>query len=229
MKNIFAAMLTILMCTSVFCASAETNLDTMTLEELLQLRSEVSNRIVEIYQQTEGDVPTGSLGTIAELFPDEPFAMAIRDALGKLSISQSVTQEELDNINDITVGGKSTFGEISSIEGIGYLRNLESLMFLNRAAAGLRELPEEFYSLTHMRYVYLSGTSLQSISPLIGNLVNLKTLVLSSSDLTNLPDELCNCTLLEELDISYTKITEVPPVLFSMPNVKVSMKGTDIK
>ncbi len=222
-------LITIVACLICTVATAEIDISGLTLEELLELRSEISSRIVELYQEQEPEIPEDALGTIAELFPDEPFAMAVRDALGKLSISQPVTQDDLDEVTKITVGSSNSFGEIKSIVGIGHLRNLESLSLVNGAAKGLSILPDEFYSLASLRYVNLHRNSIKEISPLIGNLTSLKTFAISGSEITGLPDELVNCVSLEELDISYSKITTVPAVLFSMPNVKVSMEGTNVK
>lgn len=227
MKKFLLFILAICMICSV--ASAEIDISGLTLEELMALRSEVSSRIVELCKDQEPEIPEGSLGTIAELFPDEPFAMAVRDELGKLSISQPVTQDELDKVTRITVGSSNSFGEIKSIVGIGHLRNLESLSLVNGAAEGLSVLPDEFYTLSSLRYVNLHRNSITEISPLIGNLTSLRTFAISGSEITGLPDELVNCVSLEELDISYSDITEVPAVLFAMPNVKVSMEGTNVK
>lgn len=227
MKKLLPILLVICMICSV--ASAEIDISGMTLDELLALRSEVSSRIVELYQEQEPEIPEGSLGTIAELFPDESFAMAVRDELGKLSISQPVTQDELDEITRISVPDERSFGEIKSIVGIGHLRNLESLTMVNGAAEGLTVLPDEFYSLSSLRYVNLHINSIKEISPLIGNLTSLETFAISGAEITDLPDELINCVSLKALDISHSNITEVPAVLFSMPDVKVSMEGTNVK
>lgn len=227
MKKLLLFVLTICMICTVACA--EIDISDMTLEELLALRSEVSSRIVELYQKQEPEIPEGSIGTIAELFPDEPFAMAVRDALGKLSINQPVTQDDLDKVTKIQVGSSKSFGEIKSIDGVGYLRNLEVLSLVNGAAKGLSVLPDEFYTLDSLSFVNLHRNSIKEISPLIGNLTKLKSFSISGSEIKDLPDELVNCTSLETLDISYSNITEVPTVLFSMPNVKVSMEGTNVK
>lgn len=219
----------VVLCLICSVAMAEVDVSSMTLEELLELRSEISCRIVELYQEQEPEIPEGSLGTIAELFPDEPFAMAVRDALGKLSISQPVTQDELDTVDEIMISSPRSFGDISSIEGVGHLRNLEKLTIINRAAENMTELPEELYQLKNLQRIHLHYSGVQSISPSIGNLTNLIYLELSGSKITGLPDELINCTSLKTVDISYTDITEVPAVLFSMPDVKVSMEGTNVK
>lgn len=222
-------LITLALCLLSVSALAEIDLSGMSLEDLEALRSDVSARIVEILANTPQETPEGAIGTIAELFPDKPFAMCIRDELGKLSISQPVTQDELDSIEKITIGGSTDFGEVSSLEGISHLHNLVAISLLNSAATPMKELPEEIYSMTKLRTIYISRSEISEVSPLIGNLVNLKTLHLSSCKITTLPDELINCVSLENLDLSYTDITEVPAVLFAMPNVKVKMEGTGVK
>ena len=228
MKKVICIVL-VLLASLVVVANAETDISQMSLEELYQLRSEINDRIVALCSSMKEIQSEGDLGTIAELFPDEAFAKAIRNELNKLSISQPVTQEELNSITKMYIGSSNAFGNINSIEGIGYLTNLESLYIVNYAAENMTSLPDELFSLTNLNCIFISGSSIKEVPSLIGNLINLKTLSLGGSDITTLPNDLANCKYLEKIDISHTDITELPEVLYSLNLKEIDMAGLPIK
>ena len=227
MKRLISIIM--VLCMLSIPAFAEMDLTEMSLEELEDLRSEVSSMIVELLSSQEQDVSEDAIGTIEELFPDEALAKAVRNELGFISISQSVTQDDLDRIREISFSSESEFGSLKSLVGIGLLSNLEEFYSVNYAAENLKEIPEEFYTLTNLEQVVIHGSSISSISPSIGNLVNLERLELSGNNITSLPDELINCTNLEKLDLSYSKLTEIPPVLLAIKGVEFDLSGTGIK
>ncbi len=241
-----------------FCFSAHAqDWTTYTTEELQQMLTGIAT---EIGARNESAAYEGldSAATIAELFPDEVLAMAVRDALDKLSIKQPVTQEELDSITSLT---PTANGKLSSLEGISHLRNLETLYFSSYSPGDgwayshelvelpdeicelkkLRELnlrgyapkmvriPERIGELTQLRVLDLSKTKINRLPESMGNLVNLETLNLSKTDLDYLPEFIGNLVNLATLNISYTDISELPDSIWGLSNLDVNLTGSKVK
>jgi len=101
---------------------------------------------------------------ISTLFPDANLACAIQLQLEKSSPEDTVTQADLDTITTLQC---STWG-ITSVEGIGYLTNLQTLD--------------------------LSDNEIAALPAGIGSLMNLTTLNLDRNHLTSLPTEMQNLT-----------------------------------
>ena len=128
---IFLSIFTLL----TFAAPAEglkfTDLTELTAEELMVLRQEEAAYLTKISAELGKRVQAGEtvnpdevIGTIAELFPDPNLAKVVRDKAGKFSVSQPVTQADLDSITSL---GLWNVGDITDLTGIGRIRNLESI------------------------------------------------------------------------------------------------------
>ena len=132
-RKISLSLVVVMICIAIFSFAESTK----SKEELLDRRSELIAELTEINtalgQMVKAEElsgintnPEDNLGSISSLFPDENLAMYVRDKLKKFSISQPVTQAELDTITSISVGG---FGDYhpSDLTGIRYLRNAKKL------------------------------------------------------------------------------------------------------
>ena len=246
-------------CASAVAESADEALsisvDGMSLDSLIELRNIINNRIVELSRDeyiaslqpaTESDM------TLESIFEDEAMALCVRDMLGKFSIKQTVTQAELDSITSIAVFSSKNYGTFTSLKGIGHLRNLNSLGLYNGCCSGIRELPDDFFTLAALTKVDLYRSSLTTIPDEIGQLINLKYLNIGKTGITVLPDSIgnlinlvsldvsytglatlpmtiANCTSLTSLDISHTAITVLPDAVYSLNLSSINMAGLPIK
>jgi len=102
-------------------------------------------------------------------------------------------------------------------------------------------IPDEFWSLSNLKELYLNGNKIKSLSKSIQNLTQLEILSLKENNLKTLPDEigyltklkslslfhnnlsslpseLGQLTQLEHLDISHNNLSNIPSSLCNLPN-----------
>lgn len=201
MKKLLVFVLTLLLCFSV--ASAEA-LSGMSLDELYQLRDEVNAAIGAALKAGQASDDGTVLGKIIDLFPDEQFAMYVRDEAGKISINQTVTQAGLDRVKNV-YNGEYTMHDLT---GIKYLRNVEWISvsgdFKDPHAYTL-SIPDELHNLTKLYRFYAAYTSLAEIPESIGCCVSLKDFDINSTKVTSLPDSMWSLEL-ETVDLAGTPI-----------------------
>ena len=260
MKQIVALVTALLVLLNSSLAFSE-DYENLSVEELRQIRDEM---IVDLNavntalgQKIRSNALTASsqdesLGKIKDLFPDVSFAKVIREKTGKISIEQTVTQAELDQIRTIRIQFKTDYGAIADLTGIGYLRNLVDFGLANMNIYTGTEFPEEFYTLTQLVYLSVCGwqltslsdsignfaklesldvqwTNIDSLPESIGNLSNLRTLNISNTKIEKLPESIGNLSNLRTLDISNTKIEELPDSIWNLKLDNLYMKGLPIE
>lgn len=257
MKKIISVVLAFLLSFPA-CLAEVTDYSGWSYEELSQERlsllerlNKVNNALGAIIQSGQVTDEAETVGRIIDLFPDETFAMLVRDGCAKLSIEQSVTQADLDHVTRISCN--SWNGVINSLQGIGFLRNLKYLELGVGAFTG-DTLPDEMRNLINLEqieitsckefsifpdwidelislgHIDLRGTSITSIPDSIGALSHLKYLLLSHCKfLTSLPETIGNCTSLTTLWIDDTSISSLPLSLYSLNLTDLNMEGTDIR
>lgn len=169
------------------------------------------------------------IGTLAELFPDESLAMAVRDEMAKFSINQPVTQDELDRVTGIIVSSPSAYGVISDLTGVGQLSNLTRLLFLNSSGRGIAELPDELFTLVSLEELNVSGAAITELPEQIGDLVHLRSLDIGYTAVSILPDTMSKLVNLRSLDIGNTEITAIPEALYGLNLTELNMAGLPIK
>ncbi len=235
MKKLAVTLLAILFLSLSLCVFAE-NWSVFSDEQLRQFRNEINAELGSRAKDAAVNADDEAfLGKLIELFPDETLAMAVRDSLKKLSISQKVTQSELDSIKKLT---PSLNGVISSLEGISHLRYLEELS-VNYHHPGdgyawsskLTEIPDEICSLTQLRVLNLGHpcAGVAYIPENIGDLVNLEKLDISYTKIDHLPESIGSLTKLTSLDISYTPISELPDCVWDMGALEIKLTGSKVK
>lgn len=255
MKRTMAIIVSILLLSVVLAeaAIADTvgkDYASMTIEELTEERNRLLLELTKI-NTARGNLmktqsPTGSLGKIKDLFPDENFAIAVRDACGKFSIEQEVTQEDLDRV--WIMNSSFVTGPIGDLTGISLLRKCNWYEFRYTGT----HFPEEMKQATWLKYLYFNSSNIEEIPDWIDCLAELSTLELSYSKITTLPDSICNLpnlgrlcidgtnvaelpanignlSSLKTLDISNTKITALPESIYSLSLETIRMKGLPIK
>ena len=221
MKKLFAFVLVLLLFSA---AIAEYDLSGMTDEELYELRAaintELGERRAELLSIEEGI-------TIAQIFPDPWLAKNIRDKLGKFSTNDVVTQAELDTITRLSISGNTTDHiQVISLEGIQYLRNLDSLEIRNQNS--VTSIPDWVSSLTHLKTLEFSQCDIDYLPDFVCDLVSLKSLDMSRTNISALPEDIGNLVNLKSLNISYTNITSLPESIYNLNLDKFNRSGLDL-
>ena len=221
-KAIFIIIAVILF--SAVSAFAETDLSSLSLDELYEMRlainNQISQKILDSYVAPEEK-------TIADLFPDEWLAKQIRDKLGMFSTKDVVTQDKLDTITSVRINGQTTEHiQVTSLEGIQYLRNLQRLEVWNQE--NITEIPEWIGDLVQLTELSIRICPVTVLPDSLCNLTNLKSLTLSDTEISSLPADIGNLSKLKELNISYTKITELPASIYSLELDTFNRSGLDL-
>ncbi len=197
-------------------------------QELIQELSLISSAYgamvkTELLSDSSGE----SLGSIQSLFPDEDFAMFIRDKLQKFSISQPVTQDELDTIKSVNLGGFGNY-QAANLTGIHYLRNLKTLDLSWQSKCTV--IPDEVCELAYLSEIDIDYSSFTSLPESIGNCSNLSSIKACSSDLRSLPESITNLVNLQTLDLEQNKsLSSLPNEIGNLVNLKtLNMHSTGL-
>ncbi|EAD7748265.1 LPXTG cell wall anchor domain-containing protein [Listeria monocytogenes] len=147
---------------------------------------------------------------INEIFPDPALADAMRSRLGKASVTDIVSQNELDQQTGINVPEEG----IKDLEGIQYLNNLSSLYVYFNEITDISVI-SKLYNLKH---VYLDENQINDISAL-SNLTNLTELSLGSTQISDI-SALSNLTNLTALSVSDNQLNNLD-ALSGLQNLKL--------
>lgn len=147
---------------------------------------------------------------INEIFPDPALADAMRSRLGKASVTDIVSQNELDQQTGINVPEEG----IKDLEGIQYLNNLSSLYVYFNEITDISVI-SKLYNLKH---VYLDENQINDISAL-SNLTNLTELSLGSTQISDI-SALSNLTNLTALSLSDNQLNYLD-ALSGLQNLKL--------
>ncbi|EGF3617471.1 LPXTG cell wall anchor domain-containing protein [Listeria monocytogenes] len=147
---------------------------------------------------------------IDEIFPDPALADAMRSRLGKASVTDIVSQNELDQQTGINVPEEG----IKDLEGIQYLNNLSSLYVYFNEITDISVI-SKLYNLKH---VYLDENQINDISAL-SNLTNLTELSLGKTQISDI-SVLSNLTNLTALSLSDNQLNNLD-ALSSLQNLKL--------
>ncbi|EPT7268162.1 InlB B-repeat-containing protein [Listeria monocytogenes] len=147
---------------------------------------------------------------IDEIFPDPALADAMRSRLGKASVTDIVSQNELDQQTGINVPEEG----IKDLEGIQYLNNLSSLYVYFNEITDISVI-SKLYNLKH---VYLDENQINDISTL-SNLTNLTELSLGSTQISDI-SALSNLTNLTALSLSDNQLNNLD-ALSGLQNLKL--------
>lgn len=210
------AILTLSCFVSAFAEDASEEALLARKAELLAELTEINTQLGQAQKEKLLSSSEEALGKIKDLFPDEVVAIWVRDQIGKFSIEQPVTQEDLDKITEFRMF--DTYGTPNDLTGIGYLRNLKRILIDNNNSSGFtgESFPDDFYTLSKLETVYAwecvgyKKSNILTISPAIENMTALQYFSINYANVTEIPDEICNLTNLETLGLGNTKITSLP-------------------
>ncbi|WP_181249579.1 InlB B-repeat-containing protein [Listeria seeligeri] len=144
---------------------------------------------------------------INQVFPDASLAEVIRANLGKGSVTDTVSQSELDSITTFTAEGKG----INAIEGVQYLNNVTSLSLSSNAISDISPLS----GLVNIDNLQLGSNQIEDISPVSG-LSNLRLLTLENNMITNIAP-ISGLNRLSLIDMSSNNISDISS-LANLPN-----------
>ncbi|ENN8981868.1 InlB B-repeat-containing protein [Listeria monocytogenes] len=198
-------------------------------KQLISIMTVLSLLFMVLGIQGNNEVKVATLATppapINQIFPDADLAEGIRAVLQKASVTDVVTQEELESITKLVVAGE----KVASIQGIEYLTNLEylnlngnqitdisplsNLVKLTNLYIGTNKITDisALQNLTNLRELYLNEDNISDISPL-ANLTKMYSLNLGANH--NLSDlsPLSNMTGLNYLTVTESKVKDVTPI-----------------
>ncbi|HAM1738852.1 TPA: LPXTG cell wall anchor domain-containing protein [Listeria monocytogenes] len=198
-------------------------------KQLISIMTVLSLLFMVLGIQGNNEVKAATLATlpapINQIFPDADLAEGIRAVLQKASVTDVVTQEELESITKLVVAGE----KVASIQGIEYLTNLEylnlngnqitdisplsNLVKLTNLYIGTNKITDisALQNLTNLRELYLNEDNISDISPL-ANLTKMCSLNLGANH--NLSDlsPLSNMTGLNYLTVTESKVKDVTPI-----------------
>ncbi|EFS6816350.1 internalin, partial [Listeria monocytogenes] len=136
---------------------------------------------------------------INQIFPDPVLAEVMADRLGKASVSDTVSQNELNQLTYL-----STFlNNIESIDGLQYLNNLTDLTLLKTQISDISVLS----GLTNLTYLNIGGNQISDISILSG-LSKLETLNVDDNQISDI-SVLSNLANLKYLSFSNNQISDI--------------------
>lgn len=220
MKKVICIVLVLLVSSMIAVAYAETDISSMTDEELYALRLQINQELAD--RNKTATIPDGA--TIADLFPDPVLAKFVRDEVGAFSVNDIVSQEKLDKVQSIYF--TNTDSGIKSLEGIGYLHGMRELILHNQDH--LIAIPDEIENCISLKRFMLCCENITAIPDSICNLSVLQELDISYSPVTALPADIGNLTSLKDLDISHTKITSLPESIYSLELDTFKRSGLDL-
>ncbi|MBK1967699.1 leucine-rich repeat domain-containing protein [Listeria ivanovii] len=139
---------------------------------------------------------------INQIFPDSNLAEEMQIILRKKSVTDVVTQQELDSLRQVSADNKG----IQSVEGIQYLTNLQVLYLSGNQITDISPLA----SLKKLAVLDLGKNKLHDISDIkkIANSNPLSDLLLGDNEITDI-SPLANLTNLENLSLKGNKLSNI--------------------
>ncbi|MBM5720812.1 leucine-rich repeat domain-containing protein [Listeria ivanovii] len=158
---------------------------------------------------------------INTLFTDPALAEVVKTDLGKATVSDTVTQTDLDGINSLEADRKG----ITSIAGVEYLNNATQLNFSYNQITDLTPLA----NLSKLTSLVMNNNQVADLTPL-QNLTSLTDLTLFYNKITDVTP-LANLTNLTSLAITGNEISDLTPIgsLTNLEGLSIGDQVTDIK
>jgi len=160
---------------------------------------------------------------ICDIFPDPALAKEMVRHLKKTSVTEVVSQKELNEItifDQLFLKKDRQSSVIFSLEGLNYLNNLKLL-----ATSGRNQISDikPLQHLYKLESIYLAANQIVDISPL-SHLINLRGMQLSYNKINNIK-ALENLENLRALDLNYNEITDFGTILKLKNLVEFGFEG----
>lgn len=139
-------------------------------------------------------------------FADSDLANVIRNALD-LAENEEITDLELRTLTSLTLTRNVLDPDVTTLSGLEYAKNLESLSISNHSISSLGPLAE----IAGLKSLSVSNTILQDLDAL-NSLKRLESLTLQNCRLSQFPSLACEETL-TVLDISDNRLADVSPII----------------
>ncbi|EAG6678863.1 GW domain-containing glycosaminoglycan-binding protein [Listeria monocytogenes] len=136
---------------------------------------------------------------IKQIFPDDAFAETIKDNLKKKSVTDLVTQSELNSIDQIIANNS----DIKSIQGIQYLPNVTKLFLNGNKLTDIKPLA----NLKNLGWLFLDENKIKDLCSL-KDLKKLKSLSLEHNGISDI-NGLVHLLQLESLYLGNNKLTDI--------------------
>lgn len=165
------------------------------------------------YDKKTDRKPDNALGVIKDIFPDEIYAQAIAEALGK-EVTEYTTKEELSTIKSEL----SHPGDMSSLEGIRYLTGMETFDCCKNLVSSV---PAGIENAKGLRSFDICKSSIGSIPVELFNCKELIEFRTVMSGVDKLPKEVGNLKKLESMILNIN--TDIPKEIGELKNLKLLM------
>ncbi|EPY9328978.1 GW domain-containing class 2 internalin InlB [Listeria monocytogenes] len=136
---------------------------------------------------------------IKQIFPDDAFAEIIKDNLKKKSVTDLVTQNELNSIDQIIANNS----DIKSVQGIQYLPNVTKLFLNGNKLTDIKPLANS----KNLGWLFLDENKIKDLSS-IKDLKKLKSLSLEHNGISDI-NGLVHLPQLESLYLGNNKLTDI--------------------
>ncbi|NGX37660.1 MAG: hypothetical protein K1000chlam2_00819 [Chlamydiae bacterium] len=121
------------------------------------------------------------------------------------AIPNGLPLDQLETCEDVIAkaeGFSPTFNQ--------YKHQIVGIMSLNLANKNLTHIPSEFFELSNLNLLVLTGNLLTEVSDEIGNLKQLKRLNLENNLLKSLPSQIVTLNALRDLFLAHNKLESLP-------------------
>ncbi|MBC2262708.1 LPXTG cell wall anchor domain-containing protein [Listeria sp. FSL L7-0091] len=184
-------------------AGADAMSSTEIMDSTQQEENTVKGNKTKIVEGKKAKSKTGRTITqptaISDLFPDANLAEVMRVRLNKASVSDMVTQNELNGITTLSSNGNN----FATISGLEHLTNLTNLTLYNDQISDISVLS----ALTNLTNLRIDNNQISDISALSG-MTNLTNLTLDSNQINDI-SALSSMTNLTHLSLSRNQISDI--------------------
>ncbi|MCG8575494.1 MAG: hypothetical protein MI810_11465 [Flavobacteriales bacterium] len=151
--------------------------------------------------------------------PDITNNTSLNSLAGKMALmneQEDLIPAEFDSIEMVESLDLGGFPEAVFFPELLQYKNLKTIEFWDN---DMPELADDFFKITTLENLYICD-GLKTLSPLIGNLKQLKSLNLNGNQINTVPTEIASLEKLELLDLSFNEIKDFSVDIKKLKNLK---------
>ena len=152
------------------------------------------------------------------------------------TLSWDISDTDISNWEGVTLNPETQKVEILSLsnKGLSVLpSSIETFTEMREfyfTSNLINEIPEEFWNLTKLRYVYFHNSNVSIISPKIEQLENLEHFYFTQSKITTLPESFAKLKTLQEIGLDNNPLAGFPQIISELDNlIALWMGHTPVK